>query len=208
MFGGSYLNRLSWLRSSHVFLNAVVSSPNTRWLLFNAGQPLILSDGAQKNLAYFPTHDIKSFLGPEPYFGQGKEHGGIISKEEESSFTEAARHHSSPVVFLGLEEAASATSALPSSDFKSPDSALSNIEGTPYFSIDVADLGLADDQIQTILDATELAKGSQSLTWSEPRALMRGLDAFNGSIFAEARSMVDWNLRNKVRTCQAPVRCC
>jgi NAD+ diphosphatase len=36
------------------------------------------------------------------------------------------------------------------------------------------------------------------LKWSEPRALMSTLDAFTAAIFASARSLVDWNQRNKV----------
>jgi len=35
------------------------------------------------------------------------------------------------------------------------------------------------------------------LNWSEPRALMSILDAFTAAIFALARSLVDWNQRNK-----------
>jgi hypothetical protein len=42
-FAGSPLNRLSWLRSSHVFLNALFFSPATRWIVFNGGQPLVAS---------------------------------------------------------------------------------------------------------------------------------------------------------------------
>ena len=37
----------------------------------------------------------------------------------------------------------------------------------------------------------------RKLSWAEPRALMAGMDIFEGGVYAEARSMVDWNSRNK-----------
>ena len=32
----------------------------------------------------------------------------------------------------------------------------------------------------------------------EPRAASQGLSAFDAAVFAEARSMIDWNARNSV----------
>ncbi|KAJ7582815.1 NUDIX hydrolase domain-like protein [Mycena floridula] len=196
MFAGSFLNRLSWLRGNATFLNTIAVSPKSRWLLFNAGQPLTTSSSTSpKALAYLATSQVKPLLGQEPYFGQGKIAGQLLDSTEENSFTESVRHHGSRVVFLGLEQAPGATiSALPSSDFKDPVSAAEKIDGTFYFSMDVADLDWPNDQLEEFLKGTDIG---QNLSWAEPRAFMRGIDAFNGSIFAEGRSLVDWNTRNK-----------
>ncbi|KAG6879134.1 hypothetical protein C0992_004951 [Termitomyces sp. T32_za158] len=204
MFSGSPLNRLSWLRTSHLFLNAVIASPSTRWLLFNAGQPLVLANPEfprKQTLAFLTTKDVRPFLGPEPFFGQDKEIGQLVaeSPEKEDSPTGAARHHSAPVVFLGFQEH-SKTGALPSSDFVDATAAVANLDGTPYFSMDVADLDLTPERMKGILQETAPAREGQSLSWSEPRVLMTGLDHFSGAVFAEARSLVDWNQRNKVRS--------
>ncbi|RDB24976.1 putative NADH pyrophosphatase [Hypsizygus marmoreus] len=201
MFSGSPLNRLSWLRSSHPFLNTVIALPATRWLLFNSGQPLVVAhpDAASKQiLAYLSTNDVKPFLGSEPSFGQGRQEGQLVveSKDIPHSPTEAIRHRNSPVVFLGLQEH-SKVNALPSSDFADPEAAIANLDGTPYFSMDVAELDLSPERLKEILDTTSLAQNGQILSWSEPRVLMTGLDYFSGAVFAEARSLVDWNLRNK-----------
>ncbi|KAF8886027.1 NUDIX hydrolase domain-like protein [Infundibulicybe gibba] len=171
MFGGSPLNRLSWLRTSHVFLNSVVVLPATRW--------------------------VKPLIGSEPYFGQGKEPGSTVSSEVADSTTESARIHGSPLVFLGVRESDPTGNALPSSEFKDPQTAIANLQGTPYFSMDVADLGLPDERLEEIIGAIASGQEGRKLTWSEPRALMTGLDAFSGAIFAEGRSLVDWNTRNK-----------
>ncbi|KAG5645411.1 hypothetical protein DXG03_006235 [Asterophora parasitica] len=167
MFSGSPLNRLSWLRPSHPFLNAIIVHPKTRWLVFNSGQPLVLAnaDSLQKqSLAWLTTNDIRPFLGHEPFFGQGKDEGQLVveSPDVQHSTTEAARHRESPVVFLGLQED-SESNALPSSDFVDPEAAIANIEGTPYFSMDVADLDLRPEGVKKILDSTTPARSGQVL---------------------------------------------
>ncbi|KAI4527160.1 hypothetical protein K525DRAFT_187425, partial [Schizophyllum commune Loenen D] len=175
LFGGSPLNRLSWLRSSQIFLDAASTLPSTRWVLFNGGRPLVSAprDALSRiSLAYLSTSDNKD--------------GALITKEEASHHTEAARHLGPPIVFLGLEETdAQSGNALPSSDFTDPATALDKLHGTPYFALDVGDLGLPDATLQ------------DTLSWAEPRALMAGMDIFEGGVYAEARSMVDWNSRNK-----------
>lgn len=208
-FAGSPLNRLSWLRPSHPFLNAIIVSPATRWLIFDSGRPLVVvnsSDPSKQNLAYLTTDDVKPLLGSEPFFGQGKDEGQLVieSNEVRHSPTEAARHRHARIVFLGLDEQSN-SNALPSSDFVDPGTAIDNLEGTPYFCMDVAELELTPEQLKDALDGTSQGQKGQIFSWSEPRVLMTGLDRFPGAVFAEARSLVDWNLRNKVRLPQGYV---
>lgn len=201
MFGGSPLNRLSWLRPSHSFLNAIIASPATQWVLFKSGEPLVVkqpSDTAKQSLAYLTTEDVKPLLGPAPYFGQGKLPGELLTKEQENSHTEAARY-GSPIVFLGLHELPVTSNALPSSDFADAEAAVANLEGTPYFAMDVADLDLSANELKEILAKTPAGQSGHILEWVEPRSLMTTLDRFTGGVFAQARSLVDWNQRNKVR---------
>jgi NAD+ diphosphatase len=175
-------------------------SPATRWLLFNSGQPLVLATAdnpTKRNIAYLTTNDVRPFLGSEPCFGQGKDKGQLVIESTDDSPTAAARHHDIRVVFLGMQEPPSTSSALPSSDFASPDAAVSNLEGTPYFSMDISDLELTPEKLQDILGSTSQAQEG-ILDWSEPRVVMSSLDGFSGGLFAEARSLVDWNQRNKV----------
>ncbi|KAG1725269.1 NUDIX hydrolase domain-like protein [Suillus paluster] len=185
--GGSPLNRLSWLRTSHSFLNAVVVSPTTRWILFNGGQPLIASHpGTQtRSLALLSTDDVKPLLGAEPFFGQCEQEGEHCAPDV--PVLEAARVRGPPIVFLGLEEAEASGSALPSSDFKDPHAAVEKLKGTPYFSVDVVDLD--ENKINEVIENTELAKDGSTLAFLEPRAAMSSLDVYTAGIFAEARSM-------------------
>lgn len=196
--GGSPLNRLSWLRPSPSFLNAVVDSSATRWILFKGGMPLLATDAntEKRTLALLTSNDVKSLLGPGPYFGQGQNPGE--STTEETPVLEAARLHGPRVVFLGVEERDPATaSALPSSDFKEPEAAVANIDGTPYFSVDVADL--EEGTVDEIVQNSERGRSNVKLAFTDPRTAMGALDMFGAAVFASARSMVDWNDRNRVR---------
>lgn len=200
--GGSPLNRLSWLRTSTPFLTAVLASPHTRWILFRAGEPLVKVDAATKShtLTRLPTPEVYPLLGKEPIFGQGNTLGEAAKTVDDEgkaiTHVEAARIHGPPIVFLGLHEpdsiAGQAALALPSSDFSAkadPQTVAANIVGTPYFGLDVSE---AD---ASIVDA--VAKNAES-EFMEPRAASQGLSAFDAAVFAEARSMIDWNARNSV----------
>ncbi|KAG2135819.1 NUDIX hydrolase domain-like protein [Suillus clintonianus] len=201
---GSPLNRLSWLRPSHSFLNAVIVSPATRWILFNGGQPLVASHpGTQKrSLALLTTEDVMPLVGAGPFFGQCEQEGENSTPDVPA--LEAARVRGPTIVFLGLQEAETSESALPSSDFKDPHSAVEKLDGSSYFSVDVADLD--ENKVNAAVENTGLAKDGSTLTFLEPRAAMSSLDVRFAAIFAEARSMVDWNQRNKFcPACGSPV---
>jgi hypothetical protein len=86
-------------------------------------------------------------------------------------------------------------SALSSSDFKDPYAAVENLEGASYFSMDVVHID--ENKINETMENAELAHDGSTLTFMEPRSAMSSLDAFTAAIFAEARSMVNWNQRNK-----------
>jgi NAD+ diphosphatase len=218
MFGGSPLNRLSWLRTSHHFLNAIITLPETKWVLFNTGKPLVFSiSGSEIRIAYLSTAEVRPLLGPEPFFGQAREIGEIIADDVASTkVMESARHHpeSLPISFLGMYERRNndgddaGLSVLPTSEFSSPSSAVDAIKrlgGVPYFAMDVADLvseGRYTEEglLKTLQDSRNTASGCYCY-WSEPRALMTGLDSSTAGIFACARSLADWNYRNKVCLC-------
>ncbi|KAF9227059.1 hypothetical protein BS17DRAFT_774870 [Gyrodon lividus] len=193
---GSSLNRLSWLRPSQSFLNAVIVSPATRWVLFKSGMPLIATDPTteKRTFALLSTHDVKPLLGSKPYFGQGQNPGEAVA--EDTPTLQAARIHGPRIVFLGLKEHNPDTaSALPSSDFKDPHAAVANLDGTPYFSVDVADLD--ESKVDEIVQNSELAKTDVKLAFTDPRTAMGSLDTSTAAIFSMARSMVDWNERNQ-----------
>ncbi|KAH9839109.1 NUDIX hydrolase domain-like protein [Rhodofomes roseus] len=208
--GGSPLNRLSWLRTSHAFLNAVALSAATRWIVLKDGQPLLVQHTVtadKRPLARLTTADVRSLLGAEPFFAQGRLESEVAPADV--AVLEAARFHGPPIVFLGLHEPQTGEAdALPSSDFSAkssePGRVVANIKGTPVFALDVSKV--PQQLLDGVFQNTEAAKSGAGLAFSEPRVAMNGLDAFEAAVFAEARSMVDWNARNKFcPSCGSPV---
>lgn len=198
--GGSPLNRLGWLRSSSKFLNMAIYSLNTRWTVFQGGKPLVSKrkdSGSNINsLALLSSVQLKSMLGEELVFGQGERPGesseSATAGNIDTSVLESCRLRGPPVVFLGLEEH-EGVQALPSSEFRTPERP-EDISGVPHFSVDL--YGIPDDEIAKLLE--EAAEDNTVLTFDEPRSAAQKFSMVEAAIFAEARSMLDWNTRNKV----------
>jgi len=107
-------------------------------------------------------------------------------------------------VFLGIHEKlpnADVSTASPAAEFSSPESAtetIKRLDGTLYFAMDVADF-IQDGQYtnQELLDLFGENSQGRVFSWSEPRVFLFGLDHFTAAVFANAKSMVDWNYRHK-----------
>ncbi|KAI0256327.1 NUDIX hydrolase domain-like protein [Lactifluus subvellereus] len=196
--GGSPLNRLSWLRTSSIFINALLGSPSTQWVAFQDGKPLIASRAKGVRLALLTTSEVEPLLGPKPYFGQGPREGEIAAVD--LPILEAARFRGAPIVFLGLSE----TQA---NDYGSTiplEKLAKMLVGTPFFSIDVTEVSQAD--LDLLVQTSTAGTDGYTLSFAEPRGATRGMSEFDAAVFAEARSMVDWNFRNKFcASCGSPV---
>lgn len=152
--------------------------------------------GQKRTLAHFTSNDANPFLGSSPFFGQGQNDGDAGAKD--LAPLEGARIRGSPIVFLGLQEPDDGSAeALPSSQFNDAETAMSNVRGTPFFAMDVADF--PQEAIELALKESSLVQSGAELSFSEPRAAMSDIDQVTAGVFASARSMVDWNTRNKVK---------
>lgn len=197
-FAGSPLNRLAWLRTSPAFLSAVVRSPETRWVLFNEGKPLLSTPpSGTAALARLSTQDVSPLLGPKPYFSQAQLPGETAPEDVKE--LQAARLHGPPIVFLGLHETVEGAQALPSSDFSAKQDAaavVARIRGTPYFSLDVSDIEPAN--VSQVLQGSEAGRAGVKLEFVDGRAAMSLINQFDSGVFSVARTLVDWTARNKV----------
>ncbi|KZT44352.1 hypothetical protein SISSUDRAFT_1056715 [Sistotremastrum suecicum HHB10207 ss-3] len=188
---GNPLNRLSWLRSKTKFLEDIIESNKTQWIVFKNGYPLATTsaEGQVKGLASIGTSPLVNFLGPKPFFGQGQTEG---QSGPEYKLLEGARIRGRRLVFLGVHEP-EGSAALPSHEFINPENG-SDIQGQPWFSIDIGDA--PEDELERFLESVPVAAGEKA-TFVEPRGAHGSFSPLHASIFAEARSMVDWNNRNK-----------
>ena len=151
---------------------------------------MIASRAKEGRLALLATSEVEPFLGSKPYFGQGPGEGEVAAVD--LPILEAARFRGAPIVFLGLSEAQA-------NDYRqstSPGQLAKTLIGTPFFSIDLTEI--SQTELDRLLQTSTAGTDGFALSFAEPRGATRGMSEFDAAIFAEARSMVDWNLRNKV----------
>ena len=81
------------------------------------------------------------------------------------------------VVFLGLDDRNTSTQNKPTNfDHSTP-------EGTAYFAVDAP-------------KGWEIDGGE----WGDARTSSMAMDAWSANLFAQGRALIDWNVRNRVRT--------
>lgn len=173
-------------------------SPETRWVLFNEGKPLLATPPAGTTaLARLSTQEVHSLLGPEPFFSQAQNPGDAADADAKE--LQAARLHGPPVVFLGLHETVEGAHALPSTEFsgrQDAEAVVARIRGTPYFSLDVSDVAPAS--VDAALQGSQPGRDGAKLEFVDGRAAMSLIDPFDSGVFSVARTLVDWTARNKV----------
>ena len=103
------------------------------------------------------------------------------------------------------------------SNFETPQSSeqtVKSLPGIPYFALDLSetseeDVGAFLERARLEVDGGDktLPLGEEGLSttvtvelaFAEPRSAANAFSAFDAAVFAEGRSMVDWNARNNVR---------
>ncbi|GAA6014927.1 hypothetical protein JCM8202_004820 [Rhodotorula sphaerocarpa] len=220
-YAGNPLNRLSYLRSSPSFLSSALASPKAVFLALDSLQPLckVDQDGARR-LHTLKWDDVKDYIGrAEDVFRgvDGKKDDEVpqlaVLGREAARFGKAKVGELSPeqkreyflnqpaLVFLGVDERSAPESAK-SLPLSKPDEN-STLEshsphGEPFWAIDVSGF---DDLKQKVATEHEGAK------FMELRSGAQTMPNEEASIAAEARSLVDWNTRNRFcPACARPIR--
>ncbi|KAI8626806.1 NUDIX hydrolase domain-like protein [Xylariaceae sp. FL1651] len=165
-FSGSPLNRVSFLRTDHAFLNAAFAHPSTSFLLLDNYSPLAKDTN---NLAYVSKEDVVPLTGPEPF--------KKTEEEQIKTFNSTITHPL--ILFLGLDE-------------KQKGFEYREYKGNPYFAIDVTPKGSIEEKAKSVIEA---AKTKQGLSFI-PGARLLTLNAPEAAIYAQARALLDWNARN------------
>ncbi|KAI9667086.1 MAG: NADH pyrophosphatase [Alyxoria varia] len=166
-FAGSPLNRVSFLRSDHIFLSSALHHPTASFLLFNDLKPLVKDP---TKLAFAKFQDVKPLVGGNPF---AKPEEQII--EDYNSSTTIPQ-----MVFLGLDERIK--DGLVHKDVYT---------GGPMWALDVTPKGSIKAEAQNLVETLE----SSGLNFQEGRMIL-SLPAHEAAIYAQARSMLDWNARN------------
>ena len=161
-FSGSPLNRLSFLRTDHDFLQAAFSHPSASFLLMKDLAPLVQTNNTA-HLAFVSSSEVVPLTGPEPF----------VKTEEQliQGFNSEEEH---PVIlFLGVDE----KNHLPSHSGEIPDEFIyKNYKGSPYFAVDVTPRRSLTDAANALIE-TVRAKG---LSFHDTSPRHMGLHAGQG----------------------------
>lgn len=188
-FSGSPLNRLSWLRSDHLFLRAAFSHASARFLLMNSLGPMVESKQNDARLAFAGPEDVKGLL------GSGEE---VFRSEEEvvgGYDSEAAGKGERMVMFLGVDLVDEKKQQQPQ---EGEDVFVwKEFRGAPFFAVDVTpregDGEEGKAKAEELIKKMEEEKGHAFLSAS---ARGMALEAGHAAMYGQARAVVDWNARN------------
>ncbi|KAK5988919.1 putative NADH pyrophosphatase [Cladobotryum mycophilum] len=170
-YAGSRLNRYSFLRSDSLFIQSAVTSPSTRFLALKDLSPLVADS---KTLALFSYEEVKPFVGAQPL--------GLSDGDNLKAFDSSKPRPL--VVFLGL---------LPDTEQSEQFATEKHgtVKGQPYFALDITQNAPYAEAAKTFLEAAE-ARGLSLQT--NIRSMTLNPEA--AAIFAQSRSIIDWNARN------------
>lgn len=218
-YAGSKLNRLSWLRTSDEFINAALTSDDTRFIILNKLNPLVHTKGEREGfLATLGWKDVQEVIrksvelsgGKQPasassFKAFGPEVYGLKANEgvEEKDFkkaTDSVGPNSLALIFLGVDETQVPTRSLPGDLAGTKQQPA----GVPYFGLSISFVphGLSASEAEKLPMPAFRKKleEDEAYDFTDTRAL-----AFAGkwpkedaAVVAQARSLIDWNERNQV----------
>lgn len=217
-YGGSFLNRLSFLRDDYKFLHSAITHPSTQFLVLQNLAPPVeelketgvkaskeeIAAALAANLPRNPLHRLRFLtLGENPALAEFigtpykiDEHTQIsawYSKRDAIGMTAKPL-----IVFLGLDENADPAHSLGyQNSNKGGAHAGESYQGQAYFAVDLTPEYMVSEDLkkgaQAVLDAAkELQNASFQITPFGVR-LSRG----EAGVYAQARMYIDWNTRNR-----------
>jgi NAD+ diphosphatase len=154
------------LRTNHLFLSAALKHPSTSFLLLNNLAPLAKDP---TKLEYVSYEIVREVIGDDPY---SKPEAEVIAEYNSTIITPQ-------LLFLGLDE-------------RNKESfQWSTYRGSPFFALDVTPRGSTEVAVKSLIGRLE----ARGLQFVQGRLHMT-LPAPEAAIYAQARSLLDWNARN------------
>lgn len=162
-FSGSPLNRLSFLRTDHAFLQSAFAHPSASFLLMNDLAPLVQANDAAQ-LAFVSNADVVPLTGPEPF----------VKTEEEliRDFNSSETH---PVIlFLGIDDKKQFPTHTPGIQ---QDYTYKTYHGTPYFAVDVTPRGSLAEAAKALIASVK----ERGFAWHDSSPRHMGLHYGHGT---------------------------
>jgi NAD+ diphosphatase len=149
---GSPLNRVSFLRTDHVFLSSALKHPTSSFILFKNLAPLV---EPTQNLGYVSYSDVKSIIGDDPFT---KSEEDLIKEYNSTTYTPQ-------LIFLGLDERKEGLV------YKE------HYKGAPYWALDIT----PKDHIVTAVNQLVENVQAKGWSFAEARGPLMSLPAQEGT---------------------------
>ncbi|OCT52688.1 putative NADH pyrophosphatase [Cladophialophora carrionii] len=175
-FGGSPINRVSFLRDDNTFLAGAFSHPSARFLVFKTLSPLIKSP---TEIHYATLDDLKSLLPTNPFDRTEKE---IVDDFD-------SRIDYPQLVFLGLDE-----KVKDGFSFK-------NFTGAPHWAVDITPKKTFEKEAKELSDTfvasgLKFSEGMRAMSFPADVADHFDPNSQPAAEYAQGRHYLDWNFRN------------
>lgn len=172
-FSGSPLNRVGFLRGDSKFLSQALRHDSTGFLLCNDLQPLVQpnTEPGHGKLAYVKYADVKTIIGEDPF----------AAGEEEIIKAYNSEVYVPQMIFLGIDEKDSKGLTYKGKN---------EYKGAPYFALDVTPRKSVKEACEKLI-ADQKEKGFEF-----GKGRIMDVEPQDAAIYAEARQLLDWNLRN------------
>ncbi|KAA1128626.1 NADH pyrophosphatase [Puccinia graminis f. sp. tritici] len=190
-YSGGSTNRLSWMRQSGSFLGSALSSPQARYILFHNLKPLVIDQPSEtidgfpvsNKLSSLPWQEVALMLSPtgsaivDP--GEVVDPSGTMWPKQLASHSANARQpvldQCPIIIFLGTDN---------STEHPEVDKSLQPGHGSPVWAIDVTPI--YERNSKTLL------QHGRFLDMKKANLALK-----EANLAAQARALIDWNLRNK-----------
>ncbi|OAA58758.1 NADH pyrophosphatase [Cordyceps fumosorosea ARSEF 2679] len=182
-YSGTRLNRYSFLRTDAGFLRRAALAPAARYVALSDLSAVAVD---KSQLATFRFEDVKPLIGADP----------AIALEEKAAVAQFDSTRTTPlVVFLGLVDGSIGGAAAAEEEQETVEiqsATHGTVKAQPYFAVDIT----PRDPYKEAAEAFQKTFQARGLSIeTNPRALT--LLPEHASIYAQARSMIDWNTRNR-----------
>lgn len=193
-YSGNPLNRLSWLRENYAFLDKVLHSSYTKFIVLDELCPLLMKipkekrEGRQSHdVVYVGYEDVKTIVG-EPFAKSEKDFISGWSSERD-----AVGRGRAALVFLGIREEAEG------GDPAVSETTDGRFHGVAYFAVDVTVTQIRNDDLAERVRkvGNELKEKNPGSDYTSPQIQARLGGPVDPSAFAQARCYLDWIERNQ-----------
>ncbi|KDN37740.1 hypothetical protein K437DRAFT_259668 [Tilletiaria anomala UBC 951] len=216
-YSGSKLNRLSWLRTSSEFINAALTSDDSRFVVLNRLNPLVYKGGDRNSLlATLSWKDVKDCIlssvkasggdphttgdavqvfGPDAYGLKLPEGADEETVKEFKKATDSIGPSTLALVFLGVDESQVPTKSLPGDLAGTKQQPA----GTPYFALSLNFTPPSPTGKEWPMAALKKhLEEHPDYDFVDTRALAHAgtWPKSDAAILAHARSLIDWNERH------------